>query len=272
MKENKLKRANVEIDSVPGLLSPPREAVYDCPKCKDTGWVDGECCVSRCGCYVDIEIEAFRKTSSCPGNQFFSALENIKEIESGKMSNTVRELKEKLDVMVSPMVKKKKDPHRKEETEIKLLYGSTGHLKTTLALMYAIRRIQKNINNKKYIRPVYIGWGYLVILMKIFREAEFSTQKLDEGIQKIRKLFGDVVIIDDIGIEEGSFAGYQIFPIREIIDNSRVVIFTANTVPGDEVEKKNPELSLYRYLNYEKVIDHFRKATEIEMIGESYRR
>ncbi|MDQ0508535.1 DNA replication protein dnaC [Aedoeadaptatus ivorii] len=208
-----------------GLPADYLDPVYDCPHCKDKGYLeDGSRCICmrrkitgylHRGSNIERQIEKhnfgnFRLDifSDLPyGDEVLSPRENMRHI-------------------LATAEKFVEDFAEADDTNL-LFYGPTGQGKTFLSHAVAAELMARN-----YAVVYETAFG----LVRIFEEKVFNKEKTPEAEMAYESIFAaDLLIVDDLGTElSNSFTNSQLFNIinTRLIDGKKTIIST-NLTPRE---------------------------------------
>ena len=186
------------------------ESIYDCPDCKDTGYINNK----QCDCLIKILNEIAKKESRLSYMIDEQNFEHFNlDIYSDKISskNDISP-KENMKKILS-FVKKFIDNFDNISTKSLLFTGSTGVGKTYLSSCIAKKMLDKGKN---------VLYQSSAKLCEILEEYKFNRENaIYDTINIVRDIYDiDLLIIDDFGTEFKT--SYTLTAIFELI-NSRIV-------------------------------------------------
>lgn len=216
-----------------GIIDDYLEVKYNCDKCKDTGFVDGE----KCSCYIKKEIEEFDKISG------FSNL--IKSVNFERLDKTFynqdvfiadgkTKYQEYMARVLQHIAYSIKEMNDKPYNAI--FVGATGTGKTFLATCIGAEYIK---NNKSVLFVNVID--YINSL-----KPDYDGESLESVALKV-----DLLILDDLGTETiTEFTDSKLYYlINKRIENNKSTIITTN-LSGTELGNRylSPMLSRLTHL------------------------
>lgn len=166
---------------------------YQCPKCKDLGFVKGE----MCDCYKNELNNAIRINSNLPLNSANCTLDNFLDPKIShaaylnKIYSKCKEWTENFDTT---------------KKQILFLCGDVGVGKTTLSYAIANRLIEDN-------KSVY--YSTMFALNTLFTDKQFNRFYDEDALNTA--IHSDLLIIDDLGTEVSNAIGLEY--LFNLIDN-----------------------------------------------------
>lgn len=222
IEELKMEKAYIMTES--NIPADYMEIKYDCSKCQDRGYIDGEQCVCLKQKLVSRAYE-MSNIESILSKENFSTFD-IKKFSNEKFEDESLSPRENMIEIRS--ISKAFIDNFKEDNDINLLfYGTTGLGKTFLS-----NCIAKELLDKNYIVIYQTAFTILNIIEK------YRFKRGDESINEFQYnlLFeSDLLIIDDLGTElSNSFTNAEIFNIinTRIIAGKKTIIST-NLTPKE---------------------------------------
>jgi DNA replication protein DnaC len=178
--------------------------IYQCPLCRDTGFVDGEVGSEKCGCYKQLLVDLLYKSS----NMLLTETENFKCFDEGYYPDVVDE--KRYGIKKSPrehilgirdkclsFVESFTSPDEKNL----FFCGPTGVGKTFMANCIAREILEKGWTVLYQTAPV------LFDVISTYKARPFKSEALDDGAYK--SMFDvDLLIIDDLGTESRTATRY----------------------------------------------------------------
>lgn len=165
-----------------GLIEPE----YDCPVCKDTGYVDGK----KCSCFIQAETELLHASSGLNDilqKENFMTFSLDHYPDSMKDPDNGRSAKEAAKIAYD-YARQFADEFGRESGNI-YFYGKTGVGKTFLAHCIAGALIEKGAD---------VLWLSEAGLIELFEESQFRSS--EEARANVRLVFdSDLLVIDDFG-------------------------------------------------------------------------
>ena len=213
------------------------EKHYDCADCKDTGFIDGK----KCHCYIDKEIEVYKKLSNF--DNYKNILDNF-NLNVYKQNIMSVENSSYFEYMVSKLstIKEMILEHNKLNKPINIyISGTTGTGKTFLSRFIG----QSLLNNHKTV--IYITANDL--MNAVF--SNISNDKTKENILLDYIDECDVLILDDLGKENVN--DFSIRYIYNLIDTrlnnkqSTIVCTQHNLSEISEIYEEGLTPRLYNY-------------------------
>ena len=213
------------------------EKHYDCADCKDTGFIDGK----KCHCYIDKEIEVYKKLSNF--DNYKNILDNF-NLNVYKQNIMSVENSSYFEYMVSKLstIKEMILEHNKLNKPINIyISGKTGTGKTFLSRFIG----QSLLNNHKTV--IYITANDL--MNAVF--SNISNDKTKENILLDYIDDCDVLILDDLGKENVN--DFSIRYIYNLIDTrlnnkqSTIVCTQHNLSEISEIYEEGLTPRLYNY-------------------------
>ena len=213
------------------------EKHYDCADCKDTGFIDGK----KCHCYIDKEIEVYKKLSNF--DNYKNILDNF-NLNVYKQNIMSVENSSYFEYMVSKLstIKEMILEHNKLNKPINIyISGKTGTGKTFLSRFIG----QSLLNNHKTV--IYITANDL--MNAVF--SNISNDKTKENILLDYIDECDVLILDDLGKENVN--DFSIRYIYNLIDTrlnnkqSTIVCTQHNLSEISEIYEEGLTPRLYNY-------------------------
>lgn len=227
-KLEELKAAKISNLLTAGIDPEYLQGDFECEKCKDTGFVDGE----ECSCFTQRLAEEYYKMSNLDN---ILEKENFQNFDFNLFSDEIieeenlspRENISKIVRASQMFIKNFDDPEEKNL----LFYGSTGLGKT-----FMLSCIAKEL----------LDLGYTVIyqtahnILGVIEEYRFNkTDDIEDAKRKYDYLFSaDLLIIDDLGTETANtFTNSEIFNILNTRDlNNKKILISTNLTPSELVE------------------------------------
>lgn len=201
------------------------EKIYECPKCKDKGFIGKE----ECSCFKQEITREFYKMSNLDK---LLQKQNFETFDFNIFSNKIDDLEEISPLENIKIIRRASEKFIRnfdDTDELNLLfYGTTGLGKT-----FMVNSIAKEL----------LDLGYTVVyqtahnLMSVIEEYKFSkTEDILEAKKKYDYLLeADLLIIDDLGTEStNTFSTSEIFNLlnsRDILDKK--VLISTNLTPAD---------------------------------------
>ena len=213
------------------------EKHYDCADCKDTGFIDGK----KCHCYIDKEIEVYKKLSNF--DNYKNILDNF-NLNVYKQNIMSVENSSYFEYMVSKLstIKEMILEHNKLNKPINIyISGKTGTGKTFLSRFIG----QSLLNNHKTV--IHITANDL--MNAVF--SNISNDKTKESILLDYIDDCDVLILDDLGKENVN--DFSIRYIYNLIDTrlnnkqSTIVCTQHNLSEISEIYEEGLTPRLYNY-------------------------
>jgi DNA replication protein DnaC len=178
--------------------------LYQCPLCKDTGFIDGETGTEKCSCYKQLLVDLLYKSS----NMLLTETENFKCFDESYYPDTIDE--KKYGIKKSPRenilgIKDKclrfvENFNSPDEKNL-FFCGPTGVGKTFMA-----NCIAREILNKGWT-VLYQTAPVLFDIISTYKVKSFKSEALDDGVYK--SIFDvDLLIIDDLGTESRTATRY----------------------------------------------------------------
>ncbi len=226
------------------------EMKYDCPRCRDTGYSDGQ----RCSCFLkeaaDLLSEGRDITSVLEKENFshFQLDYYSDRIRSESTGKTARETAEDAMFKAIAFIEKIGEPDNHL-----LIYGDTGVGKT-----YLSHCILAEAMARKYATLYFTAYDFF----EIMADAKF-TRSNGQETSDAAILSSDLLIIDDLGTELGnSFTASSLFRVvNERILSNKSTIISTNLMP-DELSDRYTERITSR------IFSHY---SLIKLIGEDIR-
>lgn len=221
-KNQDIREKKESLMKVHGFPSDYLTNIYECPSCKDTGFVEGD----KCHCFQKTADALFKRKemlNKLAENAKFSNFnlsyykENDFHLETGKSSRETALL----------VLNQAKDyvKHFKERRENLLIYGNTGTGKTFLASCIANALMEEGYSvsfvTAFQLYHLFEKYTFRREEAEVFRLAESSVSSMVES---------DLLVIDDIGTEAvNSFTRTKLYEIiNERLSNKRSTIITTN--------------------------------------------
>ena len=193
---------------------------YTCPKCKDTGYVDGVVCscyeeLLKKLSYEDLAEKTSLKISSF--DEFDISLYNdeTKRAHMQKILNYCKDYAEEFDGKGFPSV---------------YMFGETGLGKTHLSLAIAGKVIEKGYN---------VIYGSAHNFFNMLEREHFGRSENPDGTTEEKLLNCDLLILDDLGAE--FVTQYTIAELYNIIDTrlaKDLPTIISSNIKSDELESK----------------------------------
>lgn len=203
-RDDYLKRNNIIDDYL--------EVKYNCDKCKDTGFIDGE----KCSCYIKKEIDEFDKIngfSNLIKNANFEKLDKTFYYQDVLIADGKTKYQDYMNRVLQHIVYSVKEMNNKPYNAI--FVGATGTGKTFLATCIGAEYIK---NNKSVFFVSVID--YINSL-----KPDYTKEPLESVALK-----ADLLILDDLGTETVTeFTDSKLYYlINKRIENNKSTIITTN--------------------------------------------
>ena len=225
-----------------GLPADYLDATYDCPDCKDTGYLDNQ----KCHCFQKAIIELFYTQSHLKG------LLDAENFDSFSFDYYSQNYIDRLSGQNSLQLAKRAYNECQNfiqtfDTEHNnlLLFGTTGIGKTFLTHCIA-REIMNSIHSVLYLTATEF---FDALLSK-------ALGRTDESVNLYEQIQGcDLLIIDDLGTERNTeFVISQLFVcLNERILNQKSTIISTN-LTLDEIKANYTERTFSRISNHYRIL------------------
>ena len=199
------------------------EMHYDCPLCRDSGYVEGK----KCRCFLQKELELLYHQSRIRERlkeENFDTCTDLCYSETEMMEGTGLTVRRYMQRVIAGCRRFAREFETKGGNLV--FYGSTGTGKTFLAGCIAKELIER------YLSVVYLSATDLFDMMARDRFARDEEMPEEGGLRTV--LDCDLLIIDDLGTElSNSFTNSQLFYcLNERLSGGKSTIITTNLSPG----------------------------------------
>lgn len=206
-----------------GLPSDYLEPQYECPQCRDTGYVEGK----KCRCFLQKELELLYHQSGIRERlktENFDSCTDLCYSDTGTVEGTSRTPREVMDHVIEECKRYAAEFDSRGGNLV--LYGSTGVGKTFLAGCIARELIET------YHSVVYLSAPDLFDSMAKDRFRRDEEETAEGSTQSI--LDCDLLIIDDLGTEMiNSWTNSQLFYcLNKRLLAGRSTVITTNLTPN----------------------------------------
>ena len=224
------------------------EPIYDCPDCRDTGYIDGE----KCHCLRQAEIDILYGSSHMGD---ILKEENFSRFDPGYYSREIKDASgiSAYDAALDALREAREFTEGQKVGENFLIYGDPGVGKTFLSHCIAHKLLTQG-------RPVVYVTAFT--LTEIFQKRTF--ERTSEARRDYDELFScDLLIIDDLGTEfTNSFTQPSFFQcINERILKKRSTLISTNLSLAQIKEQYTERI-------FSRLVEHYRF---IHLFGEDIR-
>ncbi len=219
----RIRREREELLAKAGYEPDYLEMHYDCPLCRDSGYVEGK----KCRCFRQKELELLYHQSRIREKlkeENFDTCTDLCYSETELMEGTRVTVRRYMQNVIAGCRRFADEFEQKGGNLV--FYGSTGTGKTFLAGCIAKELIER------YLSVVYLSATDLFDLMardRFARDEEFPEERSLGAVLEC-----DLLIIDDLGTElSNSFTNSQLFYcLNERLSAGKSTIITTNLSPG----------------------------------------